>query len=99
MPPVEIASRVEYDRVGNVIRSVDPRGIAHTVQVNSLNQVVSSRSAADTSGLHLSEPDRGLVAFGYESVLIYDANNNVVETRREETPGFQSLLLAGTMPG
>ena len=80
--PTLITSSQRYDAVGNVIEATDPRGIVHTFRVNPLNQVVGSTLAADTALLHPSEPG-ALAALGYESVVIYDANGNVVETRVE----------------
>lgn len=79
---VRITRHLEYDVVGNVIRVIDPRGIAHSLDVNPLNQVVRATAASDTSVLDPSEPGP-LLAFSYESLVFHDDNNNVVETRIE----------------
>ena len=54
----------------------DPRGVEHRMLRNDLDQVVKSYSATATSGQSL-----GLPTFGYETHMLYDANNNVIETR------------------
>ena len=57
----------EYDLVGNVIRTIDPRGHDTQLVVNELDQVVRkiSREVADNSGVR------------YEQDIFYDANNNL----------------------
>jgi len=64
-----LAATYEYDRVGNVIRRIDPRGHDTQYVVNALDQVVReiSREVKDGSGLR------------YQKGTLYDANNNVVQ--------------------
>tara|TARA_R110002072_G_scaffold128623_9_gene266464 strand:- start:2062 stop:13272 length:11211 start_codon:yes stop_codon:yes gene_type:complete len=73
------------DAVGNVIASIDARGIRSVVSVNELNQAEHVRAAFDTSGLYsnpVKEP-RALPALDYETIVVYDANDNVLETHVE----------------
>jgi hypothetical protein len=60
---------------------IDPRGIKHTFLVNERDQIVTHVRAADVSG----SPEPGLEAFRYEPITLYDANDNVVEERIENT--------------
>jgi RHS repeat-associated protein len=108
-PPAQIRRRFFYDRVGNVIREIDGRGIATDYAVNQLNQVVRTTRAADV-GQALSNPEeprwggctdqslpecsRGLTAFRYLTNLFYDANNNVVK-REVENRDSNNQALAG----
>ena len=65
-----LTTSYQYDMVGNVVRTVDPRGNDSTNIVNQLNQVVQeiSRAVSTTSGL-----------VRYQRYLSYDANNNLVQ--------------------
>jgi RHS repeat-associated protein len=83
--PVGIRHLYRYDRVGNVIREVDGRGIATDYAVNQLNQVVQiTRGAAtDVYGPDPSEP-LPLVRFEYLERLAYNANGNVVLRQVED---------------
>ena len=94
--PAGIRRLYRYDRVGNVIREVDGRGIATDYAVNQLNRVVQiTRGAAtDVYGPDPSEP-LGLVTFGYLERLAYDANGNVV-LRQVEDRGNTSVGEIGT---
>jgi YD repeat-containing protein len=58
----------EYDRVGNIIRVIDPRGHDTQYVVNALDQAVReiSREITDGSGIR------------YQRDTFYDANDNVV---------------------
>lgn len=62
-----LTTTYEYDLVGNVIRTIDPRGHDATYIVNELNQVVQefSREVEDNSGVR------------YRRDYYYDSNNNV----------------------
>jgi len=63
-----LTTTFNYDLVGNVIRTVDPRGNGSTNIVNALNQVVRTVSrAVSTNNLR------------YLRDTFYDANDNVVQ--------------------
>jgi len=66
-PNFALTTTYEYDRVGNVIRMIDPRGHDTQYVVNALDQTVReiSREVRDGSGIR------------YQRDTFYDANNNV----------------------
>lgn len=68
-PNFALTTTYEYDRVGNVIRKIDPRGHDTQYVVNALDQVVReiSREVKDGSGVR------------YQVGTFYDANNNVIQ--------------------
>jgi YD repeat-containing protein len=63
-----LTTTYDYDAVGNVIRTVDPRGHDSTNIFNSLNQTVRTLSRAVTLGSNTVR---------YQRDTFYDANNNV----------------------
>lgn len=75
---LSLTTTYEYDAVGNVVRTIDPRGHDTLYDVNSLNQVVreTSREVTDGSGIR------------YREDTFYDANDNVarvdVENRDDQ---------------
>lgn len=76
---MDITTSFEYDRGGNVIRTVDPNGNDIINVVNSLNQIVRRLSPALSTS-------SGLIR--YQTDVFYDANNNPVRTEvenRDET--------------
>jgi RHS repeat-associated protein len=108
-PPAEIRRRFFYDRVGNVIRELDGRGIATHYVVNQLNQVVQIIRAADVSEAlrngeepnfggctdpTLVECRAGMVAFRYLTNVFYDFNDNVIR-REVENRDSNNQSLAG----
>jgi len=84
-PPASISNIYSYDRVGNIIREVDGRGIATEYVVNALNQVVQVVRAAahDISEAEPAEPVP-LADFQYLIRIFYDANNNVIRRQTED---------------
>jgi RHS repeat-associated protein len=109
-PPAQIRRRFFYDRVGNMIREIDGRGIATHYVVNQLNQVVQIIRAADVSEAlrHAEEPNfagcsdmtlvecqAGMVAFRYLTNIFYDFNNNVIR-REVENRDSNNRALAGS---
>lgn len=84
-PPADIRWLVEYDRVGNVIREVDGRGIGTDYAVNELNQIVQiTRAAAhDVFAPDPVEP-MPLADFQYLERNFFDANNNLVRLQIED---------------
>lgn len=108
-PPAQIRSRYFYDRVGNVIRQIDGRGVASDYAINQLNQPVQITLAANISqALHnpheprwsscsdttLPEHTHGMVAFAYRTRIFYDHNNNVIR-REVENRDSNNHELAG----
>ncbi len=90
--PTEIRGQFFYDPVGNVIRSVDGRGIRTDYTVNQLNQVVQiTRSAAHNAfGPDPLEP-LALTDFKYLERLFYDFNDNVVLHQVEDRGNTSSV--------
>ncbi len=83
--PANILNEYFYDEVGNVIESVNGRGIATDYVVNQLNQVVET-IRADAHNVFtpgVAEP-LPLTDFQYLTRYFYDANNNVVLTEVED---------------
>ncbi len=88
---LNLITSYQYDPVGNVIATTDPRGHTTTYEFNALNQIVRQLSPQ----MNLFADDAGAV---YEMAYLYDANDNVVETWYEhensqndaiaDTPGF-----------
>lgn len=107
--PTAIKHTYFYDRVGNVIKEVDGRGIATAYSVNQLNQVVEIRRAADISEA-LANPDEpnwgsctdqslvecraGMKKFNYRQRIFYDNNDNVI-MREVENLDSNNGSLAG----
>ncbi len=83
--PADIQDLYLYNPVGDVIRSVDGRGIATDYVVNQLNQVVETVEAAahgvDTPAVAEPLP---LADFQYLERLYYDANNDIVLSEIED---------------
>lgn len=67
-PGLALTTTYEYDLVGNVIRTIDPRNRDAIYLVNQLNQVIHeiSRETSTGSGIR------------YDVVTFYDANDNIV---------------------
>ncbi|MDA1014987.1 MAG: DUF6531 domain-containing protein, partial [Planctomycetota bacterium] len=85
---VHTQSHFEYDAVGNVIRSVDGRGIVAAFEVNQLNEVVTVTTSVDhglwSPGVVDSEEPIDLEDFGYQRRFFYDHNGNVVLEQTED---------------
>ncbi|WP_372365551.1 RHS repeat-associated core domain-containing protein [Candidatus Uabimicrobium sp. HlEnr_7] len=81
--PTKLSSTFGYDRVGNTIFVVNPRGIRSEFTYNSLNQIVETKSAANVS----QAAEDNLTAFAYKTRLFYDNNNNVVRSEVEYRDG------------
>jgi len=65
-----LATQFSYDAVGNIVRIVDPRGLATVFTRNALDQVVRVQGPELVPGS----------AVRYERTLYYDANDNLVRT-------------------
>jgi RHS repeat-associated protein len=83
--PVSMTTGYAYDRVGNLIRNIDGRGIATDFAVNQLNEVVQITRAA-AHGLLTPEPQEpmSLTDFGFLQRTYYDFNGNVVHQQVED---------------
>ena len=68
-PNFALTTTYEYDKVGNVIRRIDPRGHGTQFIYNSLDQVVREISREVSEGSDIR----------YERDTYYDANNNVIQ--------------------
>jgi RHS repeat-associated protein len=93
-----VRTRLTYDAAGNLLRSVNPRGVESRTSYNSRNQpveIVRANAVVDLLAnpiepkwsrctADLPECRGGAVAFRQRTRLYYDANGNVV---REETVG------------
>jgi len=83
--PAGIRHSYQYDRVGNILREGDGRGIATDYMFSPLNQVLQITRAAATD-MYGPDPSETLplVAFSYLERLAYDANGNVVLRQVED---------------
>jgi len=74
VPPALLRNEAYYDPVGNITRTVDPRGNDTLVEVNALNQVIKRTSPAP---------------FRFQHVFFYDGNNNITreEIQNVDTNG------------
>ncbi len=80
---LQLTTSYTYDPVGNVVRSVDPRGNDTLAEYNALDQVVRSLTREETKGNGVR----------YERLTYYDGNDNVVRVdveNRDETGALQS---------
>jgi RHS repeat-associated protein len=84
-PPTSIRRLFQYDRVGNVIREVDGRGIATDYVINQLNQVVQIVRAS-AHNVFASDPlePLPLTSFQYLERFFYDFNDNVIRKQVED---------------
>ncbi len=82
-PAVRVRARLFQDAAGNVVRTIDPRGVEHRVAYNHLFEVVKTRAATAIVGPVLAEPAAALTALDYEALVFHDADGRVVETRVE----------------
>lgn len=81
-PGLALTTTYEYDAVGNVVRTVDPRGADTLRIVNQLNQVVRV----------LSRPTDPNNPIRYETDTYYDENDNIVRIdvqNRDESGAIQ----------
>ena len=83
--PTRIRTLYEYDLVGNIVRTVDGRGIAIDYVINELNQTVQIVRAA-AHNVFVPDPVEPLPLhdFGYLEQIFYDANGNVVRRQVED---------------
>ena len=82
-PPVAAQVDLAYDPRGNVVRLIDPRGVASEWTHNALDQVVEHRSATATFPL-TGRGEGGLAPLGFRTRYAYDSNDNVVLIERED---------------
>jgi RHS repeat-associated protein len=83
--PTSIRHLYQYDRVGNVIREVDGRGIATDYAVNQLNQITQIARASGHNVFAPKVPEPlPLTDFKYLERISYDFNNNIVRRQIED---------------
>ncbi len=92
-PTAYLRSDLAYDRVGNLVRQVDGRGVVTDYVVNELNQVVQIERAAAHGQFQRStvEPPHLLINFNYLERLFYDHNGSLV-LRQVEDRGNTSAV-------
>jgi RHS repeat-associated protein len=105
--PARIRRQYFYDRVGNVIKEINGRGVATEYVVNQLNQIVQSIRAADVSealrnpeepnfggctDTSLIECQAGMVAFRYLTNYFYDYNDNLIRLEIENRDSNNQAL-------
>ena len=83
--PVRIRTAYEYDAVGNIVRTIDGRGIATDYVYNERGQTVQIVRAAEHA-LFVPDPSEPLVLqdFQYLERVFYDANGNVIHRQVED---------------
>ena len=90
--PTSIRTIFSYDPVGNTVRIVDGRGIAHDFIVNELNQKVQVvQAAAHTVFAPDPAEPLALTDFQYLERIFYDANNNVIHRQIEDRGNTSSV--------
>ena len=84
--PTAISTSFKYDPVGNIIETLDGRGILTTFAVNQLNQVVQITRAAEVPDIGDGDPTEplDLEAFSYIENIFFDFNDNVVKRQIED---------------
>ncbi len=82
-PPVSARAELMYDRRGNVVRLIDPRGVAFEWTLNQLDQVVEARRATATFPA-TGYGEQGLTPLGFRTRYAYDADDNLVLLQRED---------------
>ena len=102
IPFANTRTEYRYDPRGNVIETVNARGVATRRRVNALNQVVEHIRATDVSRAltnpeepgwaGCTEPDlvecaEGMVDHGYRTRFYYDHNDNLIRTEVENRDG------------
>lgn len=83
-----LTTSYEYDSVGNVVRTIDPRGNDTLYTYNALNQLVSEASRLAPGGVR------------YTNLYWYDANDNRVRVdvpNRDETGTLQANAAFSTI--
>ncbi len=81
--PVRARVRFFHDDAGNVVRTIDARGVEHRVTYNTLFEVVRTQAATAIVGPTLHEPTAAIEALDYESLVFHDHDGRVVEVRGE----------------
>ena len=84
--PTAISTSFKYDPVGNIIETLDGRGILTTFAVNQLNQVVQITRAADVPDIGDGDPEEllELEDFKYIENIFFDFNDNVIKRQIED---------------
>ena len=84
--PTELRTEYFYDSYGNMVRTVNGRGVATDYSVNALNQVVQvTQSAANGLLTSIDPPEvSSLTDFQYLQRFEYDANDNIVRIQVED---------------
>ena len=84
MSPAALRTEIYYDEVGNVVRTVNPRGVETRIEVNALNEAVTvTRGSAVDEAVARGELITGESALGYQSRIWRDFNGRVVRTEVE----------------
>ncbi len=96
-PPTMLTTESRYDVVGNVIWTRNPRGVAHSFEVNALNETVTVTRGADVSlATSSGELVTGESAFAYTTRFTRDHNGRLVlqevENRDLTTPGVGAFV-------
>ena len=83
-PPARLERVLVYDRVGNVIRIRDPRGVWGELEVNQLNEPVALTRGADIAEAVASgQLITGETTFRYREETEFDHNGRAVRRRVE----------------
>lgn len=80
---VQVVTQFFQDPVGNLVRTIDPRGVEHWIERNPLNEVVRTRAARAIVAPSINEPPGARVALDYETHVFHDLDGRVVEVRVE----------------
>jgi RHS repeat-associated protein len=88
LPTRNISLQFRYDRVGNVTKTIDGRGISTDYEVNELNQIVEITHANSDS---IGEPVTA-AHLSYKEQFQYDFNNNLTQHRIEQRDSFDQVV-------
>jgi RHS repeat-associated protein len=110
--PVSLRTKYHYDRVGNLTRVIDARGVATDYLRNERNQIIRVTRAADVSQAlqnpaeptwntcdnpALPECNSGMIAFKYQTLLFYDANDNLVRKEIQNRDSNNGAIVGTTI--
>ncbi|MGK0237346.1 MAG: RHS repeat-associated protein [Candidatus Pelagisphaera sp.] len=86
--PLALRSKLWYDPAGNIVATLDPRGVYNDIEFNQLNEVVSTtRGSSVNLATETGQLITGESALAYTSRFTYDFNGRVVLSEIENRDG------------
>ncbi len=91
--PLAVRINYHYDTVGNIIGVMDPRGVLTQMEVNQLNEIVSTTRGADVRvAVAARQLVTGEAAYHYRTRRHYDFNGRVIRVEIEDRDGNASSV-------